>query len=165
MADPLNPITKELKKISGKRGKTDADIEQMAKLEFLGGLYLVNGKVVIPGEVIEGALVTAARKVKKGKTMLSAAFCAEAFPLVYDGEQDYEKRFENPEYRKTMGVVIQRARIMRTRPVFNQWSANIEIMYDPEQINLSELMDILIKAGELGICDYRPKYGRFKVEF
>lgn len=165
MADQLNPIVKEMKKITSKRMKTDADIEQMAKLEFLGGLYVQDGKIVIPGEVIEGALVNTAKQFKKGKTMLSAAFCETSFPLEYAGEQDYKKRVDIPECRKTMGVVIKRNRIMRTRPIFHNWAANIELMYDPEQINLSEIKDILQRAGEKGIGDYRPKFGRFRVEF
>lgn len=41
-ADPLNPIAKEMKKISSKRAKTEADHYELSKLEWFGGLYLEN---------------------------------------------------------------------------------------------------------------------------
>jgi len=165
LADPLNDNVKQLKKISSKRDKTDSDFEQMAKLEFIGSLYSENNKAIIPTEIIEANIVAAARKTKKGKVMLSAIFATKNTILNFQGEQDLIKRFDNSEYRYTVSVCIQRARIMRTRPIFRNWSANIEIEYDNEQINLSELKDIIKTSGDVGIMDYRPKFGRFKVEF
>lgn len=38
-ADPLNYLTKAMKKISGKSKKTDADYLELSKLEWFGGLY------------------------------------------------------------------------------------------------------------------------------
>src|ERR671914_89551 len=52
LADPLNYYAKEMKKISGKRHKTEADLEELAPLEWHGSLYVSEGQVVIPGEVI-----------------------------------------------------------------------------------------------------------------
>jgi hypothetical protein len=68
-----------MKRVSGKRAKTDADFEELARLEFLGGLYLHNGEPCLPGEVIEAALVEAAarcgevsrRKLASSRTRIS----------------------------------------------------------------------------------------------
>jgi hypothetical protein len=49
LADPLNAYAKEMKKISGKRRKTDADLEELARFEWHGSLYVSQGQVVIPG--------------------------------------------------------------------------------------------------------------------
>jgi hypothetical protein len=50
LANPLDAVTKEMKRISKKRAKTDADLEYLARLEFLGGLWLQDGEPCIPGE-------------------------------------------------------------------------------------------------------------------
>ncbi len=49
LANPFNEFTQKIKKISSKRGKTEADMKEMARLEFHGGLYTTNGFVIIPG--------------------------------------------------------------------------------------------------------------------
>lgn len=43
LADPLDPLVKDIKKLSCKRPKTEADLERITKLEFLGSLYLHGG--------------------------------------------------------------------------------------------------------------------------
>lgn len=40
LADPSNEWARAIKEISGKRAKTAADYEEMARLEWLGSLYL-----------------------------------------------------------------------------------------------------------------------------
>lgn len=165
-ADPLEPMTKEQKKISAKRKKTDADYEQLAKYEFMLALYQVNNKAIIPSEIIEGNLVATAKSQRKGKLVLGSVLAAkEYFLLEHDGEQDVVKRFDNTDCRNVSSVVVQRARIMRTRPIFNKWSANIEIKYDESSIAEDELKDIISQSGDVGIMDWRPKFGRFEVEF
>lgn len=39
LADPLDPIVRQTKPISGKRSKTEEDHLELARLEFIGGLY------------------------------------------------------------------------------------------------------------------------------
>lgn len=165
LADPLNKITKLLKKISSKKIKTDSDHEEMARLEFLGSVYTEGGKVIIPSAMIESSLVNAARAQKKGKVALGALFCDKNALLNYSGEQDVEKRSLLEDCRYRAAVVVSRARIMRTRPIFKDWSADIELNYNTEQIDLEDLKTIILKSGENGIGDYRPKFGRFTVEF
>ena len=63
------------------------------------------------------------------------------------------------------GVVIQRARVIRWRPKFNQWKLRFKItILDDDNISIHVVKDILEKAGSSkGIGDYRPRYGRFLV--
>ena len=51
-ADPRNRFSKAMKLISGKRKKTDSDLDELARLEFLAGLYLEGGDIVIPSYVL-----------------------------------------------------------------------------------------------------------------
>lgn len=62
-------------------------------------------------------------------------------------------------------VVVQRARVVRWRPKFNDWTLKFKILIlDDENISSSTLKEILDRAGQrVGIGDYRPRYGRFQV--
>jgi hypothetical protein len=55
--------------------------------------------------------------------------------------------------------------VYRTRPMFTDWSATFEVCYDPDQINEGDLKKAIADAGRMvGLCDFRPKYGRFEME-
>ena len=165
LANPLNYFAKEMKKISGKRHKTEADLEQLARLEWHGSLYLSNGRVVIPGEVLEAHLVEAAKKVKKGQQAKAGLFCDGIFLLDYDGPRDVEALWADEAFRETVGVRVQRNRIMRTRPIFRTWSLSFEVQYNSSQLNLEEIAEFARIGGEqIGLGDWRPRFGRYMVE-
>jgi hypothetical protein len=62
-------------------------------------------------------------------------------------------------------VIIGKARILRARPRFDEWSATFTINYDQQLIKEPRLIvDILADAGSrIGVGDYRPRFGRFRV--
>src|SRR3990167_9259985 len=100
MANPMNPISREMKKISGKRGKTDADLIELARLEFVGGMYTnSDGAPAIPGKVILGSLRNGARKLKKGKSVESGVFVRGPFALQYDGPKTVEELWNDESFR------------------------------------------------------------------
>jgi hypothetical protein len=165
LADPLCEISKQLRKITSKRDKTDADREEMARLEWHGSLYLADGKPCLPGEILEAAFVTAAKKQKKGKQAQAGIFCPDSYPLVYDGAHKPSELWADPQYRLTVGARVQQGRVMRTRPIFREWSCKIQVQYDDSLLNEEEIKHIVRVTGEIiGVGDWRPKYGRFKVE-
>ena len=49
LANPWDPMAKALKAVAGERAKTDADFEELARIEFLGGLYVCENGPCIPG--------------------------------------------------------------------------------------------------------------------
>lgn len=163
MADPLNKFSKQLKEISGKRGKTDADHEAMARIEWFASLYTEKGKIVLPSEVIEAAFNTGARKMKLGKQSQSTIFCTGNAPLSFDGDNmTIDELFERDANRMTVGVRVGQAKVMRTRFRVDEWSCSPEIQFDDKILNPSQVVDIVKATGELiGLCDWRPKFGRF----
>lgn len=163
-ADPLNPFAQAMKKITGKRTKTEDDYRELAKIEWMASLYLKDKKVCIPGMVFEACLADAARKSRRGKLALSGLFVPEDSPLVYDGPSNIEKLWEDEKFRLTCLVRVQKNRIVRTRAMFPAWSATIVVNYDPKVLNESDVREIVNTAGECGLCDWRPKFGRFSVE-
>jgi hypothetical protein len=165
LADPLNYFAKEMKRISGKRHKTEADLEQLARFEWHGSLYLSNGKVCIPGEVLEAHLVAAAQTQRRGRQARAALFCDGMFPLDYDGPSGVEALWADKTFRLTTAVKVKQSRVMRTRPMFPTWSLALEVLYNPSQLNGAEIAEWVRIGGEqIGLGDWRPRFGRHVVQ-
>jgi hypothetical protein len=165
LADPLSDGAKKLKAMTGKKKKTDADHAEIARIEWTYGLYLDGGIPVIPGEIIEAAIMSGAKKQKQGKTAKAAIICSGNYPIQNGGADlsDLDGLWQNKDYRLSVTVRNQMSRIVRTRPMFKEWSLrDVEISYDDEKLNESEVMQAL--KDEMAIGDWRPKYGRFSVE-
>jgi len=62
-------------------------------------------------------------------------------------------------------VRIQRARVMRHRPLLPEWRLRFTLqVLDSGAVPTETLQAILARAGEtIGIGDYRPRFGRFRV--
>ena len=168
LADPRNSFAKAIKEISGKRKKTDSDHEEMARLEFLGGLYTNGQELILPGYLIEAAIITGAKKTKQGPIAKMAIFADGDGSLEFEGKPDViseaelTKLFEAGNHHLTVGVKVQTSRIMRTRPLLRNWSTTVDLQYEDELANRSQVVQFLGDAGtQVGLCDWRPKFGRF----
>lgn len=140
----------------------------MARLEFLYSLYLEKGKPCVPGVVLEGALTGrggAARKMKKGKQAAAGLFVLDNFPLEYDGPTDPKELWKDQRFRFRVACKVQQSKVMRTRPIFDEWAANVQVSFNPDLVDEREIFQWMELAGrEVGLMDWRPKYGRFEVE-
>ena len=164
MADPMNEFARKLKALTGKRNKTDEDYIEIAHVEWMGSLYVDGGKPCIPGEVLEAMLVKAAKKQKKGLQANAGLFCRGNFPLIYKGPKDLDKLWTDPRFRLTCGVKVKQARVMRTRPQFHEWAAEIAVEYNPSILNESDVRQFVAEAADtIGLMDWRPKFGLFDV--
>lgn len=166
LADPSNPIARKMKAITSKRKKTEADFAELGRLEWMGGLYIKDGKPIIPGTLIEATLTNAAKKLRLGKEAQQTILCPEDSPLVYDGPMDMDALWQDENFRLVVGVKIKTSRVIRTRPRFNQWSIDTAIVFDDQQLSESQVKEICVIAGQqIGFGDWRPKFGRFDVCF
>lgn len=165
LADAMNPMAKEVAKISKKRNKTDDDYMRLAYFEALGGLWLDEGRrVVVPGEALEAMVLGSARKRKLGPSVKSGVLCDGNFPLEYNGPKDPEKLASNEAFRKRVRVRVPAA-VMRTRPMFPEWGLSFVVDYLPDQIDYDVLVELVETGGRIiGLGDWRPRYGRFTVE-
>lgn len=164
-ANPLADIAKQIKTYTRKRSKTDEDYAEIARLEWHAGLYVKNGRVVLPSECVEGMLVATGRKRRLGNSILAGVYCTDDAILEYDGPEDITELWGREDFRLIVGVNVQRQRVMRTRPIFREWAATIEVAFDPSVINADDLKELLVIGGQyVGLCDWRPKFGRFKAE-
>ncbi len=146
----------------------DADIEQMAHLEFLGSLYLLkdNSDPCIPAHVILGVLAGkggAARKQKMGTQAKLGIIVSKNFKLEYEGPQNAEKLWKDEKFRYTSFENVAGSKILRTTPIFHEWSAVVEIEYNPDFVNRDTVISwIYIAGSECGIMERRPVFGRFE---
>lgn len=164
LADPLSTAARSLKRLTGKRLKTEDDHMEIARLEHFGSLYFddVVGPYV-PGENITRCLIDAAAMTKRRKKVISGMFIStDVNPLAYRGPRDPDGLWDDENFRYTHSVKIGQARTMRTRPCFREWRVAAEGILDTNQLELSELEDIATTAGLLiGLGDWRPRFGRF----
>ena len=170
-ADPRNTYSKAIKAISGKRKKVDADYDEMARLEWLAGLYLANDDLIIPDFVIESTMINGAKKSKRGPQAKCGLFFTEHASLEFAGKPDIisdqtlAEMFASGDFTHTIGVKVGMAKVMRTRPMFRRWSFKAIAQYDPDVLNLRDVEEIAGDAGKLvGLGDWRPKHGRFEAE-
>lgn len=166
LADPLNEIVREMKKLTSKRGnKTDADLEELSRLEWYGGLYFHEGAPCLPAEMIEACLTEAAKKQRKGPLAKTGILVQDNAALNYEGPRNPDEMWASRKFMHKVGVKVQKSRVFRTRPIFRDWSADLAIHYLPGVLNKSDVAGFVELAGQLvGIGDWRPKFGRFYVE-
>lgn len=164
-SNPLNPYSIRMKIISSKRGKTEKDFAELARLEKEAGLYIDNGKIVIPSYVVEACLKAGAKKNKLGKAADAGINCIGNPQLIFpDMDKSIETILDDEKYTFSFPVRIKGSKVMRTRPIFQQWGLRIELEYDSSIINKADLDLIVERAGDVGLGDWRPKYGRFTAE-
>lgn len=163
--DPTDPMTKEIKKITSKRNKTDDDFQALKELELIAGLYAdEEGKIYVPDLNIERSIYEGAKQDKNGKKFLSAFMVRDHGFLKNGSQYMVDKVAADPKYYFTTSVNVQRNSVMRTRPRFNMWNLAFECSYNPSILNEGEVTNAIEKAGQLvGLGDWRPKFGRFRV--
>ena len=162
--NPLHPISLELKKYTSKRKKTDDDYVKMADLEWEAGAYWKDGLgLYIPAENVEATIINGAKAYKKGKDIEKYCDVTDLYiPFNYGENLTKEELIANYEYRDTRAMTVNRSKIMRTRPRFDQWDITFNFRYDETKIDLDTVVNAIEYAGMyVGLCDSRPKYGKF----
>lgn len=173
LADPLDDYTRAIAEYSSKRKKTVDDHQEMARLEFLGGLYTepplsypLNGSapvVALPAWNILRCLQDGGRRHKRGVDVPRGIYpLAETVPIQFEGPEEPEELWKDGGFHLRKSVGVQRSRMMRTRPLFADWQAELPIEVDAKVFDLHTLKVIWKDAGTYaGLGDMRPVYGRF----
>jgi len=123
-----------------------------------------DGELFIPGAAVQRSFVNAATYSKgKGRATLMKPTAAGVFispERLLLGTKEYEI--------DSRPVVIQKARIMRHRPVFYDWAVSFRIDYDDSLLIERQVRQIVDDSGaRVGLLDFRPPckgpFGRFIV--
>lgn len=161
-----NPASMVKQDSGGLKTKKKYDRDDEAK----AGVYFNDrNEIVAPTIAFRSAILSACkgRKLNKvaAKTVVSGCVfpCEESVQLV------------NPKTNKpltswkvhTARAVVQRAGIIRARPMFESWACRLAMEIDTEMIaNVDIVTELLNIAGKIiGVGDWRPEklgvYGRF----
>ena len=167
LADPLNDFAKAISEITGKRKKTESDMEEIARLEFLGGLYYdPTIGVYVRTYAVLRAFEQAGKITRQGKSVMQGvAVLADKTPLVYEGPREPQALWERPEFRWRGVVGVAGRRVVRMRPIFRKWSLSFEAELVDEVIDLDDFVRIAEQAGRVeGLLEGRKLgNGRFRV--
>lgn len=174
LADPLNKFTKEIKRYTSQKKKTDDIHEKIAYLEFLGGLYWDEMGPYVDASWLKKVAQAGGQLSKEGKNILRATSIVGAkISLQYTdaegrpGARDSESLWNDPFYRDRRMVSLGPGRkTIRTRPIFNNWSLDYEVDLNEEGLTKNQYIDALVSAGrQIGLGEARTLgYGRFEVE-
>lgn len=172
-SDPLNKYAKEMKVISGKRKKTDEDIIAMREIELRAKIYWDDElKIYIPATWITAAIAGMSwskAKIKKADIRSAVFPTTPKIKLNYENQSSVEQPIDivkNEKFHNVMSLKQGQVRVVKAAPIFNNWSAEVEVDYDNSILNEQELKDLITHASSYGgYGDFRPTYGRATVEF
>lgn len=164
LSNPLDPAAKAVKKLTSKRTKTDEDYEELAHVEWTGGLYH-DPQIgpYVPADNIWRCLYDAAKKHKKGPRIKEGVFISTTVnPLAYSGPRDVDRLWADENFRHFASAKVGQQRVTRCRPQFREWRTEADGVLDEAVLDLAELQQIAEVAGQLiGLGDWRPRFGRF----
>lgn len=166
--NPLHPLTREIKKYTSKRTKTDEDLSAISDLEWLLGIYYKDGVgVYLPQHMIMACLENGAKKQKLGKVIPLAVLLDQFYvPLIYNGPKDIETLQTEHDFRDVRVVGVNQSSVVRTRPRFEQWGIEFDLSYDEALIDEDRLKQCIIDAGKFArLGDFRKFYGEFTPQF
>lgn len=185
-ADPLNQFSRAMKKLSCKRNKTDEDHIEMADLEWWAGLYLSvapevrppstvvpadKSRLILPAHLLDSCIREGARKSKLGKQASAGCIVDGDGAFIHDGPSDLLKLATDDRHRHRAAVKVGTSKVMRTRPIFHEWSCEFGVSIDNTVIEAEQILGALEAAGKLvGVGDWRPgaprggSFGRFSAE-
>jgi hypothetical protein len=167
LSDALSDHSKALKVITGKRKKVDEDHIAMSRVEFFGGMYH-DDKLgpYIQGIAILACIRDAAKESKKGKLVKESLLVTEMkVPLKYAGPRTPQEMWDARTFVDRRSVVVMGKRVMRTRPIFHEWSLSFTLDFASDRIDKADLIAWMDTAGQYkGLGDYRPFHGRFSVD-
>lgn len=168
LANPLLADTKMHKSLTSKRKKTDDDHLAIARSEFVSSCYWTkDDSFFIPGPNLDATFLAGAKLQKLGTHWKRGALVLEnRVKLIHPGPKTPDLLWESPENVDCRGVKVGTAKIMRYRPIFLKWSAELTVSLNADVLNVEEAKKAIEDAGALiGVCEYRPRFGRFAVQY
>jgi len=167
-ADQEGELYRAYKLLADTKKKSLDDQSRLREMEWKLRLYF-DDKIgpYIPGKNIKEMLRSAATKWKRGEDIKRSLVVVETrIPLLYDGPRD-EKGLWAAGYRYIAMVAnsgMNAGRVTRCRPMFKDWSLEVDIAFDPEDLDADFLHIAVDRTRKYGLGDYRPTFGSFDIQ-
>ena len=172
--DPGNPLHAEKRELGRKReaSRTPEDAGRLAFIDtYLSMWRTADDLPTFPPGGVRAALEAAARKTKDGPSVREGL-------IVFGCSLRWDRNLgatcreiaASESARLTVPVAQQRARILRTRAIFREWSLIADVGHEPTVVEEDAIIRFAEIAGaRIGLGDWRPgksggPYGRFAVE-
>lgn len=171
LANPIDPMTREVKALADKRKKTVDDYQRLLALEAYAGCWVTEGgELGLPTDNVWASIYEAAKMSKRGKDVKRAlAFDPLEVCAFLIGGTSRDAR-EHVEQTSGAGlfirtVVVNQRRCLRARPLVSSgWVTTHTFTLLDDVMDVDALEPIIHTAGRLiGVGDWRPIYGRFDV--
>jgi hypothetical protein len=170
----VRPLLMHRPKLSDMQPKRRSEIPTPEQ-EAREALYTDGDLIVIPSLNVKAMLRDAGRnyKIPQRKATYGAYIRAgidiEPSPYIplLNPKTNQPYRVSKREWKiDVRPVVVQTNRVLRARPRFDEWALEFKITnLDPGLLKRDMIYRILVDAGKFyGLGDYRPEFGRFKVE-
>lgn len=178
MANKNDPYKIELDRLLDKKDKKESDKDLIIKTEWMGRMYhnQEKTKVVMPSDNFVSSGWMGAKKSKNGPSFMSAISILESeIPLLFphaNKVKDLNELYQYKRYVDQRLVSQQRnVKILRTRPIFREWSFEVDVTIDTNIFKLEKVLESFYDAGTLvGLGDFRPSqshpgpYGKYMVD-
>lgn len=129
------------------------------------------GNLGMPGINFKACLADAAKSFQDPRSPRKSARDMVRAALKVPGEGTFYNQAGQPaaewDYIDKRRVQVQRNAISRCRPALHKgWKLSLQVnVVDPEYIDADWLNELVVRAGRsIGLCDYRPDFGTFRVE-
>jgi len=164
-ANPFNEYTKKLKALTGKRKKTDEDLSAISQLEWEASLYWNGKNYFLPNSLIEATILASAKMFKMGPLVKQGVIVEDnaTFEFTHDKLKPVDL-YKLEQYIDLRSVRVNQSKVLRCRPLFNEWKSSFNITTIDEKIDIANIKQIIENAGKyVGFGDFRPRFGRFVV--
>ena len=113
LADPDNPVVRQIAAITSKRSKTPEDRAEIGRLEWLGSLYTEDGQVVMPSANIRRCVERGAALRKLGAAVTRGLIpYSVSVPLAHDGPAKVSDLAQLSEFQDHRMVTVSRQRVV-----------------------------------------------------
>jgi hypothetical protein len=135
-----------------KKKPKDKYVKRNPIAEFEAATYRdVDGSFLFPSNAFKKAMVRAAKSTTMAMTDARGAFHVLGTYVIIDGER---------KFRKDICRLDNGSPQVRYRPEFQQWKALLTIKYDPAEVSIHQLVDLVQRAGfKVGVGEWRPEKG------
>ena len=158
-ANPLDPNSIKMKSLSSKRNKTKDDIEELLLIQWETGLYF-NDEIglYMPSENLYAAFYKAAKKFKLGMKCSAISFPDPiGYPIFTANHTNYIELKKDTTNKFVKTIVIQKAKTISCRPIFNKWEMNFELEFETNIIDANEIKTILMAMSQrVGLGVWTP---------